>query len=50
MERAARGVILAGFLQLDARADHFDDVGAIEQVIDEGLRNQAGHSSLGVRS
>ena len=43
VERAAGAVVLAGLLQLDARAHHIDDVGAVEQVIDEGLRDQAGH-------
>ena len=37
VERAEGAVVLAGLLQLDARTDHFDDVGAVEQVIDEGL-------------
>ena len=43
MEGAAGGVVLAGLFQLDARGDHVDDVGAVEQVIDKRLWDQAGH-------
>lgn len=46
VERAAGAVVLAGFLQLDARTHHLDDVGAVQQVIDEALRYQAGHGVL----
>ncbi|MNN50659.1 hypothetical protein D3C81_1652550 [compost metagenome] len=46
VERAAGAVVLAGLLQLDARTHHLDDVGAVEQVVDEALRDQAGHGLL----
>ncbi|MCY1383128.1 hypothetical protein D9M69_712240 [compost metagenome] len=47
MEGAAGGVVLAGLFQLDARGDHVDDIGAVEQVIDKGLWDQAGHRRSG---
>ena len=43
MERAARRVFLALPLQRHARADHLDDVGAGEQIVDEGV-GDAGHA------
>ena len=43
VERAARRVFLALALQRHARADHLDDVGAREQVVDEGV-GDAGHA------
>src|SRR5690606_3089378 len=46
MEGAAGGVVLSGFFQLNTRTHHFDNVGAVEQVINEGLRDQAGHKDL----
>ncbi|MCW0450032.1 hypothetical protein NB706_002866 [Xanthomonas sacchari] len=42
VERAARRVLLALALQRHARADHLDDVGACEQVVDECV-GDAGH-------
>lgn len=39
MERAAGGVVLAGLFQLQARADHIDDVGAVQKVVNEALGN-----------
>ncbi|MNP25545.1 hypothetical protein D3C76_1183580 [compost metagenome] len=50
VERAAGAVVLAGLLQLDARTHHIENVGAVEQVIDEGLRYQAGHSLFGAQN
>ncbi|MCY1512266.1 hypothetical protein D9M68_467200 [compost metagenome] len=46
MEGAACGVVLAGLFQLHARADHFDYVGAVQQVVDEALGDEAGHGVL----
>ncbi|MNZ64312.1 hypothetical protein D3C78_824800 [compost metagenome] len=46
VERAAGGVVLAGFFQLDARTHHVDDVEAVDKVVDETLGNQPGHGSL----
>ena len=46
MERAAGAVVLAGFFKLDARGDHLDDVGAVKQVVDEGLRYESGHKGF----
>lgn len=46
VERAAGGVVLAGFFQLDARTHHVDDVEAVDQVVNEALGNQPGHGSL----
>jgi len=46
VERAAGGVVLAGLLQLHARADHVDNVGAVQQVVNEALGNQPGHGVL----
>ncbi len=37
VERAAGGVVLAGFFHLQARADHVDDVGAVQKVVNEAL-------------
>jgi hypothetical protein len=42
MERAQAHVIDAAFFQLDVAAHHVDDVDAVEQVLDEGLRNHGG--------
>ena len=39
VERAAGGVILAGFFQLHARADNIDDVGAVQKVVNKALGN-----------
>src|SRR5690606_15936840 len=39
VERAARRVLLALPLERHARIDHFDDVGAGQQVVDEGIRD-----------
>jgi hypothetical protein len=37
VERAKPFVVAAGAFQRDARADHLDDVGASDELIDEGL-------------
>ena len=50
VEWAAGGVVLSGFFQLNTRTHHFDDIGAVEQVINEGLWDQAGHKGFRVRS
>ena len=42
VERARRAVFAALALELHARANHLDDVGACEQVVDESV-GQAGH-------
>ena len=47
VKRAAGAVILAGFFQLYARTHHVDDVGAVEEVVDKRLGNQAGHRGSG---
>ena len=47
MEGAAGAVVLAGLLQLDARSHHLDDVGAVEQVVNETLGDQSGHGGIG---
>ncbi|MNS30565.1 hypothetical protein D3C72_626010 [compost metagenome] len=39
VKRAAGGVVLAGFFHLQARADHIDDVGAVQKVVNEALGN-----------
>ncbi|MNQ42737.1 hypothetical protein D3C85_564450 [compost metagenome] len=39
VERAAGSVIFAGLFQLQARADHIDDVGAVQKVVNEALGN-----------
>ena len=44
VERAEAFVVAAGALQRDARADDLDDVGAAEQLVDEGLWDSPGHS------
>src|SRR5690554_4793625 len=44
MERAERGIVLAGLLQFHARADHLDHVGASKKIVDETLRDQPGHA------
>ena len=41
MKRTAGDVIRAGALELHIALDHIDDVNAVEQVLNEGLRNQA---------
>jgi len=46
VERAAGGVVLAGLFQLHARADHVDDVGAVQEVVNKALGNQPGHGVL----
>jgi len=46
MERAAGRVVLAGFFQLQPRADHIDDVGAVQKVVNKALGNQPGHGVL----
>ena len=46
MERAAGSVVLAGLFQLHARADHVDDVGAVQEVVNKALGNQPGHGVL----
>ncbi|MNP09559.1 hypothetical protein D3C76_1016710 [compost metagenome] len=46
MERAAGRVVLARFLHLQARADHVDDVGAVQEVVNKALGNQPGHGVL----
>ncbi len=46
MERAARGVILPGFLELHARTDNIDNIGAVQKVVDKALGNQPGHGVL----
>lgn len=46
VERAAGGVVLAGFFQLHARADNIDDVGAVQEVVNKALGNQPGHGVL----
>src|SRR5690606_399437 len=50
VERAAGRVVLAGLFQLDTRTHHLDDVGAVEQIVNEGLRYQAGHKGMRIRS
>jgi hypothetical protein len=42
VERAAGLVLAPGLLQLHAAADHLDDVGAGDELVDEVLGN-AGH-------
>ena len=44
VERTARLVVLAGFLERDAAVDEIDDIDPIEQIIDERLGNPAGHT------
>src|SRR5690606_24956973 len=46
VERAAGAVVAAGLLQGHALAHHLDDIGAVEQVVDEGLRDQSCHGVL----
>ena len=46
MKRAASLVLPAGFLELYAAADHLDDVGTIDQIVDEFLRDTTGHIGL----
>ncbi len=41
VEGAERGVVLARFAQVHAGIDHVDDIDALEQVIDELLRNSS---------
>jgi hypothetical protein len=43
VERAAGLVLAPGFLQLHAAADHLDDVGAGDELVDEMLGDAAGH-------
>ncbi len=50
MERTAGLELPAGLLQLHAAADHFDDIGPCDQVVDEILGNQSSHSELNVCS
>lgn len=44
MKRAASLVVLTGFLQPHPRVDQLDDIGAYEQIIDEGLWDPACHN------
>lgn len=46
MERAAGGVVLASLLDLQARADDIDDVGAVQKVVNKALGNKPGHGVL----
>ncbi len=46
MEWATCLVVFARFGQWDARIDNVDDVGAHEKLIDETLRDPAGHGRL----
>jgi len=46
VKRAAGGVVLAGFFHLQARADHIDDVGAVQKVVNKALGNKPGHGVL----
>ncbi|RMR43443.1 hypothetical protein ALP91_200137 [Pseudomonas savastanoi pv. glycinea] len=46
VERAAGGVVLPGFLELHARTDYIDNVGAVQKVVDKALGNQPGHGVL----
>ena len=48
MKRAAGLEFAARFLELHAPANDLDDVGAGDQIVDEILRNQSGHSVLNV--
>src|SRR5690625_6105473 len=41
VERATGAVVLPGALQLDALIHHFDDVDAVQQLVNEVLRDQA---------
>ena len=43
VEWAQAFVVAAGALQRDARTDDLDDVGATDQLIDEGFGDSAGH-------
>ena len=43
MEWAAGNVFLAALFQRHARADHVDNIGAGNQVINKGLGNAASH-------
>ncbi|MNJ50172.1 hypothetical protein D3C77_454350 [compost metagenome] len=49
VERAAGSEVLAGLFQLHARTHHIDDVGTVEEVVDETLGNQPGHGTLIIR-
>ena len=46
VERAAGLVLAPGALQLHAAADHLDDVGAGDQLVDEVLGDAAGHGRI----
>ena len=45
VERAAGFALAAGLLELHAAADQLHDVGACDQLVDEGLRDAAGHGT-----
>jgi len=45
MERAAGLVLAPGLFQWHAGIDHIDDIGAGQQLVDEGLGNPAGHET-----
>lgn len=47
MERTAGVVFAPGLFQWHPGIDDFDNVDAVQQVIDEGLRNAAGHGLYG---
>ena len=49
VERAAAHVVGASLAQFHPRADDVDDVHALEEVVDEGLRNLPGHAASIVR-
>ena len=42
MEGAAGGVVLAGLFELYAAINHFDDIEAIQKVIEKSLRKRPG--------
>ena len=46
MKRTAGLVLPAGFLELYAAADELDDVGTVDQLVDEFLRDATGHIGL----
>ena len=50
VKRAAGLVLAARALELHAAADHLDDVGACDQLVDEMLRDAAGHGNPRRRS
>jgi hypothetical protein len=44
MKRAACFELAAGFLELNSAAEHFDDIGSRDKLIDEMLWYQSAHS------